>query len=196
VTLISPSAPETHSPDLLPRARSGDARAFCELCACYEVRLIRHAMSLCRDAQMAEDLARETFVEAWNHLARYREEARFFTWLCAILLNRYRNSIRRQRPFPFSILSFEDRDALENTVDTSDAPSDTAEKNDRAALVARTLKKLSPKHREVIFLRFFVDDSLESIAAAIGCSLGTAKSRLFYALEALRGMEELKEENL
>ncbi len=50
------------------------------------------------------------------------------------------------------------------------------------------LQRLSNKHQQVIYLRFYVDESLESIAGALGCSVGTVKSRLFHALEKLRGM--------
>ena len=53
------------------------------------------------------------------------------------------------------------------------------------------IEALPPKHRQVIYLRFYVDDSLEGIAAALGCSVGTVKSRLFHALDKLRGMNAL-----
>src|SRR5262245_40270267 len=94
---------QAESPDLLQRAQSGDADAFCQLCRPYETRLFRHAMSLCSENALAEDLAQETFVEAWKCLPRYSGRCRFFTWLCAILLNRYRNERRHRRPVPFSI---------------------------------------------------------------------------------------------
>lgn len=59
----------------------------------------------------------------------------------------------------------------------------------RAELFRACADSLPPKQRQVVYLRFYVDDSLEAIASAVGCSVGTVKSRLFYALEKLRRMK-------
>src|SRR5512146_1936177 len=85
------------SQSLLDRARSGDADAFCELCRDYEARLLRQAWAVCGDPTGAEELAQDTLVEAWKCLRRYNGRCKFFTWLCAILLNRHRSSYRRRR---------------------------------------------------------------------------------------------------
>jgi RNA polymerase sigma-70 factor (ECF subfamily) len=61
-------------------------------------------------------------------------------------------------------------------------------------LVQQCIQALPAKHQQVIHLRFYVDDSLEGIAAALGCSVGTVKSRLFHALDKLRGMNVLSEQ--
>ncbi len=180
---------------LLRRARAGDAEAYGELCRSYEAALLRHATGLCGDATLAEDLAQDTLVEAWKCLRRYNGQCRFFTWLCAILLNRYRNTLRRRRPFAFSALGGSREDGNENTLgelaDTRAWPDQATALQEQAALVRKCVQALRPKHRQVIYLRFYVDDSLVGIAAALGCSVGTVKSRLFHALEKLRGMKEL-----
>jgi len=94
---------ETSDPrSLLERARAGETEAFGELCRLYETRLLRQAIALCDNAALAEDLAQDTLVEAWKCLRRYNGRCQFFTWLCAILLNRYRNTVREKRPLPFS----------------------------------------------------------------------------------------------
>ena len=82
---------------MLAQALAGDAEAFGELCRAYETRLVRQAMTLCGDAVLAEELAQDTLVEAWKCLRRYNGRCQFFTWLCAILLNRYRNTVRQRR---------------------------------------------------------------------------------------------------
>src|SRR5882762_10831517 len=105
-----------HTHDILSQAQAGDADAFCSLCHPFEARLVRQAMALCGDAALAEDLAQDTLVEAWKSLRRYNGRCHFFTWLCAILLNRYRNTIREQRPVPFSSLASRDRDECEGSV--------------------------------------------------------------------------------
>jgi RNA polymerase sigma-70 factor, ECF subfamily len=193
-TTFLPTEPAP-SPDLLAQAQAGDPEAFCALCRCYEARLLRQAMCLCGDAALSEDLAQDTLVAAWKSLRRYNGRCQFFTWLCAILFHRYRNSIRAKRPFPFSILGSSDRDQtehfLENIADAEMKPDEHFEQAERNHLLKQSVRKLSDKHREVIYLRFYVDNSLESIAAALDCSLGTVKSRLFHALEKLRAMEEL-----
>ena len=180
---------------LLDQARAGDAEAFGEVCRAYETRLWRQAHALCGNAALAEDLAQDTLVEAWKSLRRYHGRCQFFTWLCAILLNRYRNTVREKRPLPFSAFAAEDAGAMQSRMDratdSEPLPDQAAWLREQAALVRRCIQALPPKHQQVIHLRFYVDDSLEGIAAALGCSVGTVKSRLFHALDKLRGMNAM-----
>ena len=182
---------------LLTRARGGDADAFCELCRSHEARLLRQAVALCGNTALAEDLAQDTLIEAWKCLRRYRGRCQFFTWLCAILLNRHRNTLRQQQTRRLTSLSAQSHDELESSVarlpDHELPPDDAAQRREQAALVRKCIQALPRKHQEVIHLRFYVDDSLEGIAAALGCSVGTVKSRLYYALEKLRGMNALND---
>jgi RNA polymerase sigma-70 factor, ECF subfamily len=183
---------------LLDQARAGDANAFCELCHPLETRLLRQAMSLCGHAGRAEDLAQETLIEAWKCLHRFNGRCQFFTWLCAILLNRYRNVLRKQHTLPFSAPSSPNQNESENRgrelADPDPLPDEAVQRREQAALVHQCIRALPKKHQQVIYLRFYVDDSLEGIAAALGCSLGTVKSRLFHALEKLRSMNALSGE--
>ncbi|HEY3861311.1 MAG TPA: sigma-70 family RNA polymerase sigma factor [Verrucomicrobiae bacterium] len=186
-----PSAlPENRS--LLDQARAGDAAAFGEVCRAYEARLFRQAAALCGDSALAEDLAQDTLVEAWKSLRRYNGRCQFFTWLCAILLNRYRNTMREKRPVPFSAFAAVEAGALERRIGKAAGheprPDEQAVLSEQAAQVRQCIASLPAKHQQVIHLRFYVDDSLEGIAAALGCSVGTVKSRLFHALDKLRGM--------
>jgi RNA polymerase sigma-70 factor, ECF subfamily len=80
---------------------------------------------------------------------------------------------------------------LEMQSDPELRPDQLLQHSEKAALVRRCVAALPPKQQQVILLRFFVDNSLEGIAAAVGCSLGTVKSRLFHALENLRRMPAL-----
>jgi RNA polymerase sigma-70 factor (ECF subfamily) len=179
--------------DLLARARAGDTEAFCEICRVHQGRLLRQAMALCGDASLAEDLAQETLVEAWKSLRRFNGNCQFFTWLCAILLNRHRNIRRARRPVAFSALSAGDQDAAQggyqSLADESIGPDEAALAGERAELVRSCLEALPEKQRRVVYLRFYSGDSLEGIATALGCSVGTVKSRLFTALDKLRSMK-------
>jgi RNA polymerase sigma-70 factor (ECF subfamily) len=185
---------------LLDRARAGDTEAFCEICRLYETRLWRQALALCGDASLAEDLAQDTLVEAWKCLRRYNGRCQFFTWLCAILLNRYRNTVRAKRPLPLSSLARHDRQEFQNSIDNladqDSSPDQAAQLREQATLVRNCIQALPTKHQQVIYLRFYVDDSLEGIAVALGCSVGTVKSRLFHALDKLRGMNALNAQSV
>jgi RNA polymerase sigma-70 factor (ECF subfamily) len=185
--------PDTQS--LLELARAGDAEAFGKIYRTHATRLLRQAMALCGNVALAEELAQDTLVEAWKYLRRYNGRCEFFTWLCAILLNRYRNSVRDNRLLPVSNLGYRERDEFTNAVEKlagrSVLPDEAAELHEQAALVRKCLDSLPAKHQQVIYLRFYVDDSLEGIATALGCSVGTVKSRLFHALEKLRGMNSM-----
>jgi RNA polymerase sigma-70 factor (ECF subfamily) len=179
----------------LERAIAGDFEAYGEVYRAYSTRLLRQAMTLCGNAALTEELAQDTLVEAWKHLRRYNGRCEFFTWLCAILLNRYRNSLRGHRAVPISSLGRGDQDEFTNAIatlkDQGALPNEAAELAEQTALVRRCIESLPAKHQRVVYLRFYVDDSLEGIAAALGCSVGTVKSRLFHALERLRGMNAL-----
>ena len=186
-------APDTQS--LLDQARAGDAEAFGEICRVHETRLLRQAAALCGNLTLAEDLAQDTLVEAWKSLGRYNGQCRFFTWLCAILLNRHRNLLRKKRPLPFSAFSHHDRDGFQKTItnlaDHDFRPDQTAQLREQAAQMRACIQALPARHQQVVYLRFYADDSLAGIAAALGCSVGTVKSRLFHALDKLRAMNVL-----
>jgi RNA polymerase sigma-70 factor, ECF subfamily len=183
---------------LLDQARAGDTEAFGEICHVHGTRLLRQAVTLCGNLTLAEDLAQDTLVEAWKCLHHYNGRCQFFTWLCAILLNRYRNALRKNRPLPASTLVGRDQDEFEkhtgNLTDHAALPDQAVEQREQAVLVRQCVQALPAKHQQVIYLRFYVDDSLEGIAVALGCSVGTVKSRLFHALDKLRRMNAFSDQ--
>jgi RNA polymerase sigma-70 factor (ECF subfamily) len=195
---LNPAFVEIEAPDtrsLLDLARAGDDEAFSGICRAYETRLLRQAMLLCGNAAQAEDLAQDALVEAWRCLRRYNGRCQFFTWLCAILLNRHRNQLRKKRPRPFSAFCRSDHDEFQKFItsvaDHNSGPDETAQLQEEAAQMRECIRALPARHQQVVHLRFYADDSLEGIAAALGCSVGTVKSRLFHALDKLRGMNAL-----
>lgn len=190
---LNPTFMETEISDtrsLLDQARAGDAEAFGEICRLHGTRLLRQAVTLCGDLALAEDLAQDTLVEAWKCLHRYHGRCQFFTWLCAILLNRYRNVRRKNRLWPVTAPGGQEPDEFQQptVADHAVQPDQAVAQNEQAALVRQCIQTLPAKHQQVIYLRFYVDDSLEGIADALGCSVGTVKSRLFHALDKLRKM--------
>ena len=186
--------------DWLEKARAGDAEAFGEVCRLHETRLLRQALTLCGDHTVAAELAQETLVEAWRCLSRYHGRCQFFTWLCAILLNRYRSALRAKRAVPVSALAPHDQVAFQQCLDSLPDPGDSPDRAvqvvEQARSVLASIQTLPTKQQQVIYLRFYVGDSLEGIAAALGCSVGTVKSRLFRALERLRATKALQPSDL
>jgi len=191
--VITANRPEiAGTPNLLARARAGDASAFCQLAAEHEGRLLRQACGLTRDRSAAEDLVSETFVEAWRSLGRYNGTCRFSTWLFSILLHRHQKALRRarSRPIPLGALpaseADEQRRAQEDVPASNPSPAEEAVRQEAAERLRQAVQALPAKHQQVVLLRFFDEASLPEIAALLDCSVGTVKSRLHYALEKLR----------
>ena len=181
--------------DLLAQARAGGAAAFCLLIQPLEARLLRQALGLSNDLGAAEDLVSEVRIRAWKNLSRYNETCRLSTWLYAILLHCHQEAARRARSRPISLARIPAAEAAdfherrENDPASDPSPAETALRNEAAAQLNRCVQMLPEKHREIIQLRFFEDASLPDMAAVLGCSVGTVKSRLHHALEKLRKMK-------
>lgn len=181
-------------PTLLARAREGDADAFCLLVEPLQSRLLRQALALCGDPATAEDLASETLIQGWKSLRSYNETCRLSTWLYGILLHRHQKHIRKSRrwPLPLSWLSFtqagEDEAARPELPAAGSSPTQSILQDEVSQELRRAIDALPHKHREVILLRFFEEAALADMAALLGCSMGTVKSRLHHALEKLRKM--------
>lgn len=177
---------------LVLRAQAGDAEAFGRLFGAIEARLHRQALFLAGNEQQALDLMQETMLEAWKFLARYDRRARFFTWVCSIMMHRHYDWLRRIRVRGATYFSFGENE-LRAVPAQAGSPSETADLLDQARLVRECLDQLPAKQRSVVYLRFYAGESLQGIAAMAGCSLGTVKSRLFHALERLAKMQKLRE---
>ncbi len=144
---LNPTFVETEISDsrnLLDQARAGDAEAFGEICRLHGTRLLRQAFVLCGDVTLAEDLAQDTLVEACKCLHRFHGRCQFFTWLCAILLNRYHNVRRKHWLWPATASGGREPDELEPPAlaDHAAQPDQAAEQREQAALVRRCLQTL------------------------------------------------------
>lgn len=180
--------PVDRSPSLLALARAGDVHAFSRLMEAEQPRLMAQALAFCADLHLAQDLVQETMVAAWRSLPRFDGSCRLFTWLYVILLRQHRRSLgwfSRRLP----LATFAQQVAAqrhEPAADDADQQPGAAE----AELLRAMLLALSDQHREVVRLRFYAQASEAEIAAALGISPGTVKSRLHHALEKLRRMKE------
>jgi RNA polymerase sigma-70 factor, ECF subfamily len=177
------NTPEDDQRELIERAKAGEASAFERLAGQHAAALWRCALALGKDSHWAEDLVQETLVEAWRSLARFDGRCRFSTWLYGILRHRFLKGRRRQ-----SAMRLSASDALGQTQCPARSPDHSAEVSEDAERVRQAVTSLPEEHRLVVELRFFAGATLEEIAAALGCPLGTVKSRLHHALEKLRHM--------
>jgi RNA polymerase sigma-70 factor, ECF subfamily len=160
----------------IARARAGDRDAFDIVAASVVDRLYSIARLVLRDADLAEDAVQEALVRCWRDLPTLRDDARFDAWIRRLLMNSISNEFRRAGRQRTAIRVLR----LETT--TADATDDVATREQ----LTRGFERLTLEHREVLVLRLYLGLSLEETATTLGIPAGTAKSRLHYAIEAMR----------
>ena len=162
--------------DVVEAARSGDHEAFEALAIAVGDRLFAIAWLILRDRQRAEDAVQEALVHAWRELPRLRDPDRFEAWLRRLLVNACADEGRYQRR-----LSAEVR--MIRSEPTTEDGAQSLEDRDQ---LERGFRRLKPEQRTVVVLHFYVGLPVPEIAETLGVPVGTVKSRLHYATEALR----------
>lgn len=162
--------------ELVERARRGDREAFSVLAAGAVDRLYAIARLILRDTGLAEDATQDALVHAWRSLPTLRDAERFDAWLHRLLIRSCSDIGRRQRRW---------------RTEMSVVPIEPAEPDSVASLadrdqIERGLRRLNEAQRTILVLHFYVGLSPAEAAAALEIPVGTAKSRLHYAIEALR----------
>jgi RNA polymerase sigma-70 factor (ECF subfamily) len=162
--------------ELVERARSGDPDAFEALVRAVGDHLLAVARKILRDPDAADDALQSAVIRGWRSLPLLRDPARFDQWLYRILvMSCYAEANRRRR------LAGEVR-LLAPEPTTGDASAAIADRD----VLERAFRRLTPVHRAVIVLHFFADLPLTEVASVLRVSHGTARSRLHYALRAMR----------
>ncbi len=187
--------------ELVARSQAGETQAFNELVTRYRSRAYAMIYNMVRNDQDAWDLAQDGFVKAWKSIGRFRGESSFYTWLYRILMNVAIDALRRKQIEGGT--EFDDSFALKG-VEPGAATAPKTEMQPAARLsdkeirerIDGAIQKLTPEHRAVITLRELDGLEYQEIAEAIGCSIGTVMSRLFYARKKLQGMLRDVYENL
>jgi len=167
--------------ELVELARSGDRDAFSALAASLVDRLYATAVLILRDHSMADDATEETIVRAWRDLPSLRDPDRFDAWLRRLLVNACHDEgrlHRQRRPEMMLLPSHEP-----SVGDSSNALAE------RDAL-ERGFRRLTPDHRTAIVLHHYAGLSLAEVAESTGVPLGTVKSRVHHATQALRAALE------
>jgi RNA polymerase sigma-70 factor (ECF subfamily) len=166
----------TGEADRIVRARSGDRVAFDALAASVVDRLYAVAKLILRDGDRAQDAVQETLVRCWRDLPTLRDPGRFDGWLQRLLMHAVVDELRRHRRQRAAI------SVLRLEPSTADGTAVVAVREQ----LDRGFARLSIDHRAVIVHRLYLGLSLEDTAAALGIPVGTAKSRLHYAVSAMR----------
>jgi RNA polymerase sigma-70 factor, ECF subfamily len=161
---------------LVAQARDGDRDAFDVLMTTHVDHLYRLARLILRDVDGAEDAVQETLVRCWRDLPGLREVERFDAWLNRLLLNAVTDEARRRRRSSAHVT------LLRVEPVQSDDTSAFADRDELAGVFGR----LSLDHRKIVVLHHYLGLTVEEAATTIGIPIGTAKSRLHYATEALR----------
>lgn len=174
--------------ELIKRAQAKDTDAFCQLAGMYERRIYSLALHFCHDPQDAEDLSQEVWLKAYQAIGQFRHESTFYTWIRRITINCFLN---RQRTSFFrwekktghlsEVLAHGEQPAIQ-------LPSVESTLNNRIlfANVMRALAQLTPRQRLIFLLKHHEGMTYEEIAAAVGCSTGTAKKAVARAIGKLR----------
>lgn len=172
---------------LVERAQAGDRRAFELLVRKYQYKIIQLVGRLVGDAD-APDVAQETFIKAWRALNGFRGQSAFYTWLYRIGINTAKNHLvaRNRRPSNQDI-DVEDAEQFGHTEHMSDVdtPEAVLLSEEIKQKVTETIAKLPPDLRQAITLRELEGLSYEEIAEVMNCPIGTVRSRIFRAREAI-----------
>ena len=173
---------------LVERAQRGDKRAFELLVEKYQRKLARLLSRLIRDPGEVEDVAQETFVKAYRALPSFRGDSAFYTWLYRIAVNTARNAIasRQRRPLDYEAeLSEGEQHSVAARLKHNDTPEAAALSEEIRLTVNQAIEQLPEDLRTAIVLREIEGLSYEEIAATMDCPVGTVRSRIFRAREAI-----------
>ncbi|WP_425261534.1 RNA polymerase sigma factor RpoE [Rubrivivax sp. RP6-9] len=177
---------------LVDRVKLGDVRAFEMLVVKYQRRIERLIGRMVRDVDLVPDIAQETFIRAYRAMPQFRGESAFYTWLYRIAVNTAKKALVELKRDPLvseaSLASREDGDETspaESTLSDGETPEALLASKEVAAAVNAAIEALSEDLRQAITLREIEGLSYEEIADFMNCPIGTVRSRIFRAREAI-----------
>jgi len=189
----TPTVPVDVDAPLVERVQRGDQRAFELLVVKYQRRIERLIGRMVRDVDLVEDIAQETFIRAYRALPNFRGESAFYTWLYRIAVNTSKKAMAGLQRDPLvteSALASADLDGeessrVENEVTDGETPESLMASRQIADTVNAAIEALSDDLRQAITLREIEGLSYEEIAELMNCPIGTVRSRIFRAREAI-----------
>lgn len=173
---------------LVERVQKGDKRAFDLLVRKYQHRVLKLVGRFVNDAAEAEDVAQEAFLKAYRALPAFRGDSAFYTWLYRIAINTAKNTLvsNRRRPVDFDLdLQDPEQHDRQARLKEGDTPEGVLLTDEIRGVVEEALEQLPEDLRRAIVLRELEGLSYEEIAEAMDCPVGTVRSRIFRAREAI-----------
>jgi len=177
---------------LVERTVAGDLRAFELLVIKYQRRIQRLVGRMVRDVDLVEDITQETFIRAFRALHQFRGDAQFYTWLYRIAVNtakRFLLELKHDPTVSESALSSRDEDDETFTAriepSTDESPESVLAAKEISRVIDDALAELPTDLRQALVLREMDGLSYEDIASVMGCPIGTVRSRIFRAREAV-----------
>jgi RNA polymerase sigma-70 factor (ECF subfamily) len=178
----------TSDASLVKRVQQGDRKAFDLLVLKYQHRIIKLIMRYVRDPADALDVAQDAFLKAYRALPRFRGESAFYTWMYRIAINTAKNHLvaQKRRPLDFD-LDMQDSDTfdMQNLLKDTDTPEGLVLSEEIRETVQAAIAELPADLRTAIVLREMEGMSYEEIAQTMKCPVGTVRSRIFRAREAI-----------
>ncbi len=175
--------------ELVSRVQAGDKQAFDLLVIKYQRKIMRLLSRMIRDPAEIEDVAQEAFIKAYRALPQFRGDSAFYTWLYRIAINTARNWLTANKRAPSTPSGFENEEG--ETFNESDVLTDGSNPESEMASrqIAETVNKaindLPEELRNAIVMREIDGMSYEDIAESMSCPIGTVRSRIFRAREAI-----------
>jgi RNA polymerase sigma-70 factor, ECF subfamily len=177
---------------LVERAKRGEQAAFEMLVVKYQRRIERLISRMVRDTDLVADIAQESFIRAWRALPQFRGESAFYTWLYRIAVNTAKKALVEKKRDPLVLESSlvstdegEEPSRVENELSDGETPEGVIATKEIAATVNAAIDALSEDLRQAIVLREIEGLSYEEIADVMNCPIGTVRSRIFRAREAI-----------
>ncbi|HWH73774.1 MAG TPA: RNA polymerase sigma factor RpoE [Methylibium sp.] len=178
---------------LIERVKQGDVRAFEMLVVKYQRRIERLIGRMVRDVDLVQDIAQETFIRAYRAIPQFRGESAFYTWLYRIAVNTAKKALvdlKRDPVMTESAFATRDEEGdetsrVENELSDGETPDALLATKEIATAVNSAIDALSEDLRQAITLREIEGLSYEEIADVMNCPIGTVRSRIFRAREAI-----------
>jgi RNA polymerase sigma-70 factor (ECF subfamily) len=177
---------------LVERVKRGDTRAFDMLVVKYQRRVERLIGRMVRDVDLVPDIAQETFIRAYRALPQFRGDSAFYTWLYRIAVNTAKKALVELKRDPVMTEAArakndegDETSRADNELTVAETPEAVLASKQVAAAVNAAIEGLSEELRQAIMLREIEGLSYEEIAEVMNCPIGTVRSRIFRAREAI-----------
>ena len=186
-----PADPDDSDVVLVQRSQAGDVRAFELLVIKYQRRIERLIGRMVRDPHLVEDIAQETFIRAYRALGQFRGDAKFYTWLYRIAINTAKKSLMDIRRDPLISENFfrsgneDETSSPDSEPGSMETPEALLASQELAGMVNAAVDALPEELRQAITLREIEGLSYDEIADVMQCPIGTVRSRIFRAREAI-----------